>query len=149
MPEAVRSITVNVPIEKFWAVIADFGKYPEFLSEIRKCTIADAGGGKSDVSYTIELALPVLNVTKTINYTLRMVPEPPKKLSWTLVKGDLKQNRGSWVLASEGEGKTKVTYTLEIGVGLLIPNVVTTVLAEQQLPKMLENFKLRAEKLNK
>jgi ribosome-associated toxin RatA of RatAB toxin-antitoxin module len=81
MAEAVRTVTVNVPVEKFWAVITDFKKYPEFLPEIRKLTTADAGGGKTDVSYKIELTLPVLNVTKEINYTLRMVPEPPKRLS--------------------------------------------------------------------
>lgn len=147
MAEAVRNITVNVPIEKFWAVINDFKSYPEFLPEIRKVNVSDAGGGKTDVAYTIELALPVLNVTKSINYTLRMVPEAPSRLSWTLVKGDMKENRGSWKLEAEGEGKTKATYTLEIGVGLLIPKVVTTVLAEQQLPTMLERFKKRAESL--
>ncbi len=145
MSEATRSITINVPTDKFWAVINDFKSYPEFLPEIRKIAVADAGGGKSDVSYTIELALPVLNVTKTINYTLRMVPEPMKRLSWTLVKGDMKENRGAWVIEPQGDGKTKATYSLEIGVGLLIPKVVTTVLAEQQLPTMLERFKQRAE----
>jgi hypothetical protein len=59
----------------------------------------------------------------------------------------MKQNRGAWVLEDDGAGKTKATYSLEIGVGLLIPNVVTTVLAEQQLPTMLERFKTRAETL--
>jgi coenzyme Q-binding protein COQ10 len=147
MAEAIRSIIINVPPEKFWSLITDFKVYPEFLSEIRKVTTSDAGGGKTDVSYTIELTLPVLNVTKTINYTLRFTPEPPKRLSWSLVKGDMKENRGSWVLQGEGDGKTKATYTLEIGVGLLIPKVVTTVLAEQQLPSMLDRFKKRAESL--
>lgn len=147
MAEARRSITVGVPVEKFWAVINDFAKYPEFLPEVKRVEVADAGGAKKDISYTLELQVPVLNVTKTIRYTLRMVPEPMSKVTWTLVRGDMKENRGSWMLEPAGAGRTRATYAIEIGVGLLIPKVVTTVLAEQNLPTMLERFKKRAESL--
>ncbi len=67
-------------------------------------------------------------------------------MSWTFVEGEfMKDNKGSWVLEPDGEGKTKATYTVEMALGALVPKSIVNALVETSLPKMLEAFKRRAE----
>jgi hypothetical protein len=57
----------------------------------------------------------------------------------------MKDNKGSWVLEPEGEGRTKVTYSVDVTVGPLVPKSILNALVDQSLPKMLEALKRRAE----
>ena len=59
----------------------------------------------------------------------------------------MKDNHGSWLLESAGEGQTKATYTIEMSLGPLVPKSIVNAMAETQLPKMLESVKKRAESL--
>ena len=77
MPEVKDSIVINVPKEKFFEVIADFEKYPEFLPECKSIRIDSDEGDVTIVTQSLALM-------KTINLTTRMVLDPPNGLTWTL-----------------------------------------------------------------
>ncbi len=142
MPQASRTIVVNVAPSELMNVIADYEQYPQFLPEVKKITVAGRTATSAEVTYEIE-------VIKRIRYTLRIETEPLGS-HWTLVKGDLfKKNEGSWRLEATGDGATRATYTLEIAIGGLIPvpKAITDRLTEHSLPALLENFKKRAEAL--
>ena len=67
-------------------------------------------------------------------------------IRWTFVKGELmRDNHGSWTLEPTPDGKTRATYTIEVGVGPLVPRSIVNMLVDQSLPKLLEAFKKRAE----
>jgi coenzyme Q-binding protein COQ10 len=69
-------------------------------------------------------------------------------VSWTFVDGDfMKDNKGSWQLEEQGEGVTKATYNIEVALGPLVPKTIVNALVDTSLPKLLENFKKRAEAL--
>jgi coenzyme Q-binding protein COQ10 len=139
MPGATKSIEINAPIEKVFDVIADFEKYPEFLTEVKEAKISKRQGNECDVDYKVE-------VMKIISYTIHSKQERPTKLSWTFVKGEfMKDNKGGWILESLGAGKTKATYTIEMALGALVPKTIVNALVETSLPKMLDAFKKRAE----
>jgi ribosome-associated toxin RatA of RatAB toxin-antitoxin module len=59
----------------------------------------------------------------------------------------MKSNDGGWTLQEAGPGRTRATYSVEVGFGLLVPKSVSGFLTERNLPKMLEAFKKRAEGL--
>jgi ribosome-associated toxin RatA of RatAB toxin-antitoxin module len=142
MPQASRSVVVNVPVEQFRRVIDDFESYPSFLPEVKSIAVGNRSADWADVTYEID-------VIRRIQYTLRIV-STPDGARWSLLKGDFfKKNEGSWVLRPEGEGATHATYSLEVAVGgfLPIPKAITDKLTEHQLPTLLENFKRRAESL--
>jgi coenzyme Q-binding protein COQ10 len=141
MAQATRSIVVNVPPEKFFQVVADFAKYPQFLPDVKGIKVGAKVGNATEVTYEIE-------VIKKLTYTLKHLEEPPNKLTWSFVKGDMmKDNKGSWLIEKEGEGKTRATYTIELKLGALVPSSVEKALAEARLPQMLDQFKKRAESL--
>ena len=142
MPQATRSVVVQVPVAQFRKVIDDFESYPSFLPEVKSISVANRTDAGADVTYEID-------VIKRIQYTLRIV-STPDGARWSLLKGDFfKKNEGSWTLRPEGDGATHATYSLEVGIGgfIPIPKAITDKLTEQQLPSLLENFKRRAESL--
>ena len=141
MPEAKESIVIDVPKEKFFEVILDVEKYPEFLSECKACTVDSAEGD-------VKVVTQKLSLMKTINVTTRITFDRPNGCKWTLVKGDMmKMNDGYWQLEDAGEGKTKATYGMELKLKGLIPSSVVNSLVKTSFPKMLKSFKQRAESL--
>ncbi|CAM3131628.1 SRPBCC family protein [Corallococcus sp. ZKHCc1 1396] len=139
MAGATRTITINAPIEKVFDVITDYDRYAEFLSEVKKVSTSQRQGNTVQVHYEVD-------VVKTIRYTIKVTEERPKRMSWTFVNGEvMKDNKGSWTLEPDGEGKTRATYNVEMALGMLVPKAIVNGLVDNQLPKMLEAFKRRAE----
>lgn len=142
MAKAERSVVIEAPPEKVLAVIEDYAKYPEFLPEVKKVAVAPGPGGTTDVTYTIDIK------AKLITYTLRHTARPPGELSWSFVRGEMmKGNDGAWVLEPVSTG-TKATYKIDLRLGALVPSMVERMLAEQQLPGLLQNFKKRIESMH-
>ena len=142
MAKAERSIVINAPADKVFAVIADYEKYPEFLPEVKKVKIEFGSGNVKEVTYTVDIK------AKVITYTLKHTARPPAELVWTMVRGEMmKGNDGAWLLKKVPEG-TEATYQIDLKLGALVPSMVERMLAEQSLPGLLANFKKRIESLN-
>jgi coenzyme Q-binding protein COQ10 len=139
-----REITIAVSPEKLFDVIADYGRYPEFVPSVKSCR-PKRTGSTVDVEFELDLGV------KTIRYTLRHMEERPHKVAWSLLASDwMKVSNGSWELTPEG-GQTRARYTVEIQIAkpMLIPQALVDRVADQltrvQLPRTLEAFKARAE----
>lgn len=138
MPGASRSILIDAPIETVFGIITDYEKYPEFLSEVKAIRVSERREGEALVQYEV-------SVLKTIRYTLKLTEEKPRRVSWSLVEGELmRENRGSWLLEPQGK-QTRATYSIEMTLGPLVPKAMVNALVDSSLPKMLESFKKRAE----
>jgi ribosome-associated toxin RatA of RatAB toxin-antitoxin module len=139
MAEAIQSIVINAPVEKVFSVVSDYERYPEFLSEVKRVSTSDRSGNRVKVHYEVD-------VIKRIKYTLELSEEPPRRVSWSFVEGEvMRDNRGAWLLESVGDHQTKATYSIEMALGPLVPKAIVKALVESSLPKMLEAFKKRAE----
>jgi coenzyme Q-binding protein COQ10 len=144
MPEAKKSIDVNVPIEVMWKVVIDMAAYPEFLKQMKKVKVLSDDAKSARIDAEIEMI-------KSVTYTMDFKKEPPTRLSWTLVKSNLmKENTGSWVLEKLGPERTRATYSVSLKLNLpFVPQAIIDGVSEGELPKMLEAFKARAEKIHK
>lgn len=140
MAGASRSIVVNAPPEKVYDIVIAYDRYPEWLPEVKTIRTSDRKGNEVKVHYEVDFKI------KTIRYTILAREERPTRMSWSFIEGEvMKDNKGSWVLEPEGEGRTKVTYNVEVAVGPLVPKSILNTLVDQSLPKMLEAVKRRAE----
>lgn len=147
---AVRqTIEIDVPIEDFFRVVTDYGRYEEFLSAMREVTVAEPNAaGEREVTYAIEVDVGIAK--KRVSYTLLQRETPPTHVEWRLVRGEvMKSNDGSWDLEALGPHRTRATYTLDVGFGLLVPKAIANLLSEKTLPRTLQEFKTRAEALAK
>ncbi len=147
MPNAQRSIEINVAMDKLFEVVQDFGKYPEFIPEMKRVTVLRKSPNGQDVEFQLEIDLP-LGMKKRISYSLAFTENPPQGVRWQLIKGEyMKGNVGNWAFKSLAEHRTEATYTIDLSFGALVPKAIANFLADQSLPKMLSEFKGRAEKL--
>ena len=140
--QATRTIEVGVTPDKFFDVIADVTAYHRFLAKLGMVSV-NIDQDQGDVKIVTHA---VKKLGKTVSYTLRYQLDKPKKLSWTLVKGQMmSENTGSWVLEEAGEGRTRATYTVEAKFGMLVPKSLVKVMISRELPDMLAAFKQEAE----
>jgi len=139
---AQASVSELVPCEasKFFSVIMDFERYPDFLPEVSDCKIVDSGDDYTDVEMTVTFI-------KTAKYTIRVRNETDKKVWWELVEGDLfKKNNGLWELEAVGS-QTQVKYSLEVDFKIFVPGMIAKKAVKVSLPAMVKNFKKRVESL--
>lgn len=149
MSAVKQSIEIDVPIEDFYEVVVDYARYEEFLSTMREVKVGEVNAmGEREVTYVIEIDVGITK--KRVNYTLLQKENPPKHVEWKLLRGEImKSNDGGWDLEAIGPTRTKATYTLDVGFGLLVPKTIAHLLSEKTLPRTLQEFKTRAEALAK
>lgn len=128
--------------EEFFKIISDYEKYPEFLSEVKKCEVLKTEGNKKLVEYSVSMI-------KNFKYRLWMVETPSTGINWTFDSGDIfKTSTGSWALQDEN-GKTKATYSVDATFTLFVPGPISKALVSVNLPNMMKAYHQRIQKLYK
>lgn len=141
MAKAEKQVEIGCTPEKFYGVITDFERYPEFLSALSAVRVLSRDGE----TYRIEQDV---DIVKKFKFVLDLTGEPGKRLSWTLVEsGLLKKNDGAWILEPAADGRTRATYRLEVEAGRLVPKALVNKLIDHDMERMLAAFKRRAEAL--
>ncbi len=145
MSVVTKQVLIHAPLEKFYAIVVDYERYPEFVPGIRRCRVRQTPGEKQ-VEYELDLGV------RRIRYVLRHEEERPRRVSWSLVSGDMmKVSNGSWVLTPEGD-RTRAVYSVEIQITRppLVPQALVDRVSDEltriQLPRTLDAFKARAER---
>lgn len=144
MATVKKQVIIEAPLEKFFDIVVDYERYPEFVPGIRACRVRERDGEKH-VEYELDLGV------KRIRYVLRHEEKRPTSVSWSLVSGEMmKVSTGSWELSAQG-AKTRALYTVEIQIARppLVPQMIVDRVSDEltriQLPKTLDAFKARAE----
>lgn len=141
MARASRTIDISVPPETFLRVVRDYGRYPEFVPEVKAVRVGPEQGAVVEVTYWLDVKLRVLE------FTLRHVTRSEERIEWELVRGGefMRKNAGAWTIERTDAGGTRATYAIDIDLGPLAPRTLEKALADRGLPNMLQNFKTRAE----
>jgi ribosome-associated toxin RatA of RatAB toxin-antitoxin module len=140
MSDVSREVVFDVPIERAYAVIGDFAKYPKFLKDVKSVKVLKSGKTSAEVLFKLKLF-------KEIEYTLHFTLKAPTRITWSLKSGTMfRKNSGSWTLKSLGKNATEAIYTLDVELGLFVPSMVSKMLVAQSLPDTLRAFKSRIEK---
>ena len=135
MAKAERTEVFDVPVDKFYQAIIDYNSYPDFVDGMKAVEVSG-----DQVKYT-------LNLIKEVTYTLKMKQIENKEVSWSLVSGDImKVNNGKWTLKDIGNGKTEVTYSLEVELKGFLPGLgmIEKTLVSTNLPLNMKAFAKRA-----
>jgi ribosome-associated toxin RatA of RatAB toxin-antitoxin module len=144
MAVVTKKVLIDAPLERFYDIVVDYERYPEFVPGIRRCRVRD-GQGEKLVEYELDLGI------RRIKYVLRHEEQRPRRVAWSLVSGDMmKVSNGSWELSAVDD-QTQAIYSVEIQVSRppLVPQALVDRVSDEltriQLPKTLEAFKARAE----
>lgn len=140
MPGASHTEVFNCTPSEFFKIIADYERYPEFLSEVKGMRVLKTDGNKKLVEYKV-------SVIKSFTYQMWMTEKPTEVLSWEFAGGDVfKTSSGSWKLTDEA-GKTRATYTVEATFSLFVPGPIAKTLLTVNLPTMMSAYHKRIKEV--
>src|SRR4051794_4840569 len=108
----------NCRPEQFFEIVADYERYPDFLSEVKSCRVLEAQGNRKLVEYDVSLI-------KTFRYSLWHTEDKPNGIKWDFAGGDVfKTCSGLWKLEAEAD-RCRATYQVEASFGLFVPKAIT------------------------
>ena len=141
---AEGSTEVDASPAEVMAVVADFDAYPDWVGNLDEVEVLahDRRGRGTRVAF--RLGTPWGEQAYTLAY--RYQPKDAG-MSWTYVEGTLDDLAGSYALEPAGEGATRVTYRLEVSLGMPIPGFLMRQAAKQIVRSALGDLKRRVESM--
>lgn len=100
-------------IEHCWAVVEDVASAPEWQGGLVELEVIerDEGGRALVCDAVSDAKLRKVYTRQRFSY------EPPRRLSWTMIEGELDLMEGYWELEDLGAGRTRATYGLAVDPG--------------------------------
>ncbi len=139
MPMSSHQVVVRAPAASIFQVITEYQRYPEFLPELRRVAVLSRNDGVALVQFEVQVIVHV-------DYTLRLVENPPHEVRWSLAAGKmLARSDGRWLLTPQTDNSTQVLYELDVQLAGQIPKSISARLTGDTLPQMLARFASRAE----
>ncbi len=138
---AEGTIEVYGTPDEIMGVIADFDAYPEWVGNLEEAEVVahDPQGRGTQVAF--KLRTPVLNAAYTLAYHYQ--PDG-QGVAWTYVEGSLQDLSGSYTLEPL-DGVTRVTYRLDVELGMPLPGLLKRQAAKQIVRSALNDLKRRVE----
>ena len=140
---AEGSVDVQATPKQIMDVIADFESYPDWVGNLEQVEVLrrDRYGRGSLVAF--RLRTPVLSAEYTLAYRYAA---RAAGVSWTYEEGTLDDLSGSYELEPlDGEEATRVTYRLDVELGMPLPGLVKRQAAKQIVRSALNDLKRRVE----
>ena len=141
MKRAEKRILVEGTPQQCFDALLDYESFPEWQRAVRSVEVEsrDRSGRGRDVAFEIDAKV------KTIRYRLRYSYEPPRRIAWEYLGGDVKDVDGEMTLEDQGDGTTLATYSLALDAGVWLPGPVRKVLTDQVMKGSVEDLKRRVE----
>jgi ribosome-associated toxin RatA of RatAB toxin-antitoxin module len=134
------SAEIEAPIAAAYAAAADIEASPQWQPEITVSECLERDGDGNQLLVHMETDAKVRRLGSDLRFSYE-----PNRISWAQENGDLKSVEGSWEFEDLGEGRTRVTYWLEVdlgrALGLLIRGPLVGVLKGQLVNSMPERLK--------
>jgi len=130
------SIRISAAPEAVWAVISDCVGAPRIILHLESCRISERDPrGRWDVREHV-INPPLLPKMRT---TVRNEFEPPRRLSFRLLSGDMKASDGAWTLRTDGKD-TILSYDALVAPNFSAPQFLIARSIRTDFPKMLKEI---------
>lgn len=142
---STQSIVIDAAPEQIMGVIGDFGAYPKWAASVKSAEVAetDENGWAQTVDFVLDAG--VLKDRYTLAYDWDGYPE---LVSWRLTRGSMqKAQEGSYALHDQGDGTTKVTYSLSVDLAIPMIGMMKRKAEKVIMDTALKELKKRVEAL--
>ena len=139
--QSTQSIVVDAPAADVMAVIADFPAYPQWVASAKQVEVLEAGddGRARQVHFVLDAG------AVKDDYVLDYTWDGDRRVTWTLVEGQMqKRQDGSYTL-SETDGRTEVTYAITIDLSIPMLGMIKSKAEKVILDTALKELKKRVE----
>jgi uncharacterized membrane protein len=139
--QSTQSIVVDAPAADVMAVIADFPAYPQWVGAAKKVEVLEEGpdGRAKQVHFVLDAG------AVKDDYVLDYTWDDDRRVSWTLVRGQMmRSQQGSYTLV-ERDGATEVTYAITIDLSVPMLGMIKRKAEKVILDTALKELKKRVE----
>jgi uncharacterized membrane protein len=139
--QSTQSIVVEAPAADVMAVIADFPAYPRWVAAAKTVEVVEEGpdGRARRVHFVLDAG------AVKDDYVLDYTWDADRRVTWTLVKGQMqKRQDGSYTLV-EKDGRTEVTYSITIDLSIPMLGMIKRKAEKVILDTALKELKKRVE----
>jgi uncharacterized protein YndB with AHSA1/START domain len=137
------AVQIAAPAERIFRTMTDCAQALEFVPHLEVCRVLEsaADGGWQLVEHGVDFSwyLP------RIDYVFRAEYEPFRRIRFSHVSGDLRDNRGAWELTQIDAGTTILTYRVHLVPRTFVPGWVVRSSLRRDLPLMLRALRERCE----
>ena len=104
---------VQASIERCWSVVEDLSRAPEWQQGLRSVTVIerDADGRPLICDTVIDAKF------RDVRCRVRCSFEPPRRMTFERISGEVPALRGSWELEALGPERTRAVYSLAVDPG--------------------------------
>ena len=140
---ATERMVVSATPERCFEVSSDIDAYPEWAADIKEVTIDQRDDRGRPRLVTFRAAA----FGRSTNYTLAYdFSEAPRVLSWVQTRGDITSKLdGRYVFAATDDGRTEVTYHLEVEMKVPLPGFIKMRAQSRIMSIALRELKARVE----
>lgn len=118
MAESSVDITIASKPAGVWNALVKFEDYPRIFKRIKTSEITKREG---DLIFVETYLKPQMFVKNNVQHTVTNIADSPHRINWKQLDGNFKHVDGSWDLAAVDGDKTKLTYTLHVDAGTIVP----------------------------
>jgi uncharacterized membrane protein len=141
-----NTIEVDAPPEACFELVVQLDRLPEWQTQVREARVLEWDDqGRPLVAETVSDAK-----IRTLRYRLRYAYEPPHRMSWTYVEGDVKNVTGEYRFEALDGGRTSATYALQVDpgrrLGLLLHGPIADEVRNYVLGTTLDELKATVER---
>jgi ribosome-associated toxin RatA of RatAB toxin-antitoxin module len=143
---AQAAVLVHASVQTVWRLITNCASVAAFVPGLKRCErLQSAPDGswaivEHDIRYSMLMPL--------IRSVVRSHYQPPYRVDFTGIGGNVKAESGSWVLEPAADGQaTTVEYSISIEPGFFIPRSVVRHSLSKELPVMLTGLRDHAERV--
>ncbi|WP_320671235.1 type II toxin-antitoxin system RatA family toxin [Patulibacter defluvii] len=129
MQRGSHSETIPGDAEACFAVLLDFERYTEWQGAVTSCRVLERDDQGRGSLIETELDLKI----RRARYVLRYHYDPPRRIWWEYVEGDLRSIDGEYRFEQQADGTTVATYEVGVDLGFPVPGRVARAVAERAL----------------
>ncbi len=132
---------VAASVKGCFATIIDFERYPSWSSSVREIRVLDRhpDGLARQVEFHVDITI------KTLRYVLEYEYDPPGRLTWRSVDGDVESIEGAYRFEKLAPNKTRVTCRQTIVIGFWLPGLIRRAMERTALQQSVDEFKQATE----
>jgi ribosome-associated toxin RatA of RatAB toxin-antitoxin module len=136
---AEQSMEADATPEACFAAVSDFPGYVDWSASVQSVAVLEQDDEGAVVEFRVDAKV------RKVRYVLRYHFEPPSRVWWEYVEGDIRSVEGEYRFEPAGEGRTRMTYRLTMDPGAFLPGPVKKVLVSSVMKGSVEDLKRHVE----
>ena len=110
------SAEIDAALADVWALVEDVEKAPDWQGGLKGLEALE----RDDQGRVTLCESETDAKIRAVKSIVRFDYQPPTRLRWEQVKGELKSVDGTWELEEMSDGRTRATYWLEVDLGRML-----------------------------